>query len=167
VIAPLIAATRSKYGSDHGVDWMHRVFAAQYHVGLCDQAHVLLCHHNDDLVATEVCYRQGDSLHARYFGAREGMSRRGYLYCVSALYAPVDFAARAGLSRVFMSTSALEAKVRRGATLCPLTAVVVLVDQDLDREHVDAHNRRTAVDYLRRFERYASSLSPDWLQFCD
>jgi hypothetical protein len=165
-IAPLIAATRRKHGSDQGVDWMHRVFAAQRRAGLCDQAHVLLCHRNDDLVATAVCYRQGDSLHGRYFGADEAMSRQGYAYFVTTFYAPVDYAARAGLARVFLSTSALEAKVRRGATLCPLAAVVVLVDQDLNRVHVDAQNRRTALDYVLRFQRSATSLSPDWREFC-
>jgi hypothetical protein len=94
------------------------------------------------------------------------MSRQGYAYFVATFYAPVDSAARAGLARVFLSTSSLEAKVRRGATRCPLAAVVVLVDQDLDRVHVDAHNRRTALDYVLRFQRSATSLSPDWREFC-
>ncbi|MEV5839816.1 peptidogalycan biosysnthesis protein [Nocardia sp. NPDC052112] len=166
VIAPLIAATRRRYGSGQGVAWMLGVFAAQRRVGLLDHAKVLLCHRNGRLATVAVCYRHGDSLHGRYFGADEAVSRDGYPYFVTTCYAPIDYAAHNGLSRLFLSTSALEAKIRRGATVEPLAAVVLLDDGELDVEHVRAHNRDLAHGYRDRFSKYLSSLSRDWLDFC-
>ncbi|MEU4340846.1 peptidogalycan biosysnthesis protein [Nocardia sp. NPDC023852] len=164
-IAPLIAATRRRYGNGQGVVWMLRVFAAQRRVGLLDHAKVLLCHRNGRLATVAVCYRHGDSLHGRYFGADDAVSRDGYPYFVTTCYAPIDYAAHNGLPRLFLSTSSLEAKIRRGATVEPLAAVVLLDNDELHVERVRVHNRDLARGYRDRFPKYLSSLSRDWLDF--
>jgi hypothetical protein len=75
----------------------------------------------------------------------------------------VDYAASRGLRRANLSITSLEAKIRRGASLEPLAAVVlnndgVPPDRDADR----AHNQRVALAYRERYATYAPSLSPAW-----
>ncbi|MEV5650497.1 peptidogalycan biosysnthesis protein [Nocardia sp. NPDC052254] len=164
-IVPLITATRRRYGSRQGDEWLHRVFAAQRRVGLLEDAKVLLCRRNNALATVAVCYRHGDSLHGRYFGADETRSRDGYPYFVTTCYAPIDYAAQQRLPRLFLSTSSLEAKIRRGATIEPLAAVVVLADGELDIARAATHNSELARAYLDRFTGYSASLSSDWLDF--
>ncbi|MEU7630629.1 peptidogalycan biosysnthesis protein [Nocardia sp. NPDC049220] len=164
-IAPLIADNRRRYGNGDGVSWMHRVFAAQRRVGLFGNAKVLLCSRDGALATVAVCYRHGDSLHGRYFGSHGSVSRDGYPYFVTTCYAPIDYAAQHGFRRLFLSTSALEAKIRRGAVVEPLAAVVLLDDDELDGERVRTHNRDLARGYRDRFPGYLSSLSHDWLEF--
>ncbi|MGW6331303.1 peptidogalycan biosysnthesis protein [Nocardia rhamnosiphila] len=166
-VAPLIANTRAAHGSAGGVAWMRRVFDAQRRVGLDAAAATLLCRREGTLVAAAVCYRHGSSLHGRYFGAAESAGRAGAAYFVTTCHAPVAYARAQGLRRVHLSTSSLEAKVRRGATVDPLAAVVLL---DRDRPHphtVDAHNRKFAAGYRDRFSDYAALLGDRWLDFLD
>ncbi|WP_169811871.1 peptidogalycan biosysnthesis protein [Nocardia grenadensis] len=166
-VAPLIANTRAKHGSTGGVAWMRRIFDAQRRAGLDAAAATLLCRREDALVAAAVCYRHGNSLHGRYFGADESAGRAGAAYFVTTCHAPVVYARAHGLHRVHLSTSALEAKVRRGATVEPLAAVVLL---DRDRLHphtVEAHNRKFAAGHRDRFSDYAALLDPRWLDFID
>ncbi|WP_039803916.1 peptidogalycan biosysnthesis protein [Nocardia araoensis] len=166
-VAPLIANTRAKHGSTGGVAWMCRVFDAQRRVGLDAAAATVLCRREGTLVAAAVCYRHGNSLHGRYFGADESAGRAGAAYFVTTCHAPVAYARAHGLHRVHLSTSALEAKVRRGATVEPLAAVVLL---DRDRLHphtVEAHNRKFAAGYRDRFSDYAALLDSRWLGFID
>ncbi|WP_330250283.1 peptidogalycan biosysnthesis protein [Nocardia sp. NBC_00565] len=164
-IAPLIAATRHRFGNGQGVDWMRRVFAAQRRVGLLDHTKVLLCHRAGRPATVAVCYRHGDSLHGRYFGADEALGKDGYAYFVTTCYAPIDYAAHIGAPRLLLATSSLEAKIRRGATVEPLAAVVLLDDAELDIDSVRAHNTDLARGYWDRFTKYESSLSRDWLDF--
>ncbi|MFQ6392669.1 peptidogalycan biosysnthesis protein [Nocardia sp. KC 131] len=164
-IAPLIANTRRKYGTTDDAEWMRRVFAAQRRVGLLDVAQAVLCRRNGRLIAAAVCYRHADSLHGRYFGAAEDAIRDGYPYFVTTCYAPIDYAARNGLRQVFLSTSSLEAKLRRGATAEPLAAVVIPVHGAPKTADVRSHNQRVALDYRSRFAAYSSSMSPRWLDF--
>ncbi|WP_433623649.1 peptidogalycan biosysnthesis protein [Nocardia sp. CA-120079] len=162
-IAPLIANTRRKYGAGDGVSWMHTVFAAQREVGLLDTAKAVLCRRHGEVVAAAVCYRHGTSLHGRYFGAAEQADRDG-AYFVTTCVAPVDYAARNGLERVHLSTSSLQAKISRGASLQPLAAVVLLARGALDPAQVRAHNRRTVLGY---HDRYAAVLGPEWADLID
>ncbi|MEV2219225.1 peptidogalycan biosysnthesis protein [Nocardia vinacea] len=162
-IAPLIANTRRKYGAGGGVSWMHTIFAAQREVGLLHTAKAVLCRRRGELVAAAVCYRHGTSLHGRYFGTAEHAGRDG-AYFVTTCVAPVDYAARNGLDQVHLSTSSLQAKVSRGASLQPLAAVVLLARGALDPAQVRAHNRRTALGY---HDRYASVLGLDWADLLD
>ncbi|WP_280275287.1 GNAT family N-acetyltransferase [Nocardia wallacei] len=160
-IAPLIAKSRRKHGSAEGVSWMTAIFAAQREAGLLDDAAVAMCRRHGELAAAAVCYRHGDSLHGRYYGATEAPDPHSSPYFVTTCVAPVDYAARNGLRRVLLSTSSLQAKVLRGATLHPLAAVVLLSRGTV--AGADAHNRRTVRDYRARFARFSSSLGPEWL----
>ncbi|MBF5000395.1 N-acetyltransferase [Nocardia sp. BSTN01] len=164
-VAPLIANTRGKYGSSGGAAWINRIFEAQRKFGLDEFATVLLCRRNGALVSVAVCYRHADSLHGRYYGADESAGRIGSSYFVTTCHAPVGYAAQHGLRRVYLSTSSLEAKVRRGAMVEPLAAVVLLARGRLYSGSVCAHNRKLASEYLDRFSDYSYLLSPAWLDF--
>lgn len=162
--AVLIANNRRKYGSDQGPEWLHRVFDAQRRTGLLDHAVALLCRRSERVSAVAICYRRGGGLHGRYFGADcTEDNRLGKVYFVLICHAPVEYAIRAGLHRVHLSTSSLEAKVRRGATLEPLAAVMVLCGGSPMRSAVQRYNRRFADEYRRRFAAYPSALGPAWL----
>ncbi|GGL11399.1 peptidogalycan biosysnthesis protein [Nocardia jinanensis] len=165
-VAPLIANVRSKYGGGGGVDWMNRVFEAQRKVGLDESAAVLLCRRDGVLVTTAVCYHHGDALHGRYFGADESAGRAGSPYFFTTCHGPVAYAAQSGLRRVHLSTSSLEAKVRRGATLEPLAAVALLRDEP-DAAGIDSHNRKFATEYHNRFAGHQSALGPAWSGYLD
>lgn len=149
--ADLITRNRRKYGSEQGSDWMHRVFAAQRRVGLFDQAVVLVCRRATQVVALVVCYRHGDVLHVRYYGSERTTDSRCSPYFVLAGHAPLEYAAATGLRTVHLSTSSLEAKARRGATLQPLAAVVLSEHESIERSHVRAHNQHFAARYRARF----------------
>jgi hypothetical protein len=164
--AVLIANNRRRYGSDQGSEWLHRVFEAQRRTGLLDHAVALLCRRSEHLSATVICYRHGGGLHVRYFGD-DGTedNRLGRVYFVVGCHSPMEYAFRVGLRRVHLSTSSLEAKVRRGATLEPLAAVLLLCNGDPPaRSAVQRHNRRVADEYRRRFADHPSALSPAWLE---
>lgn len=164
-VAPLIAGTRSKYGNDQGTAWIRRVFTAQREVGLLNSAKALLCRRAGRLAFAAVCYRHADTLHGRYFGADAAASRNGYPYFVTTCYAPVDYATQEGLRRVFLSVSSLEAKVRRGARLDPLAAVVLDLAGGVDEQTAHSHNIRFAQDHLDRFAGRPNALGPGWLGF--
>ncbi|MFI7663817.1 GNAT family N-acetyltransferase [Nocardia sp. NPDC049526] len=161
--AMLIAQTRHKHGSRDGVDWMRDVFAAQRRAGLLDRAVAISCRRAGKLAAVAICYPHGDRLHGRYFGADYAQSRRANAYFVATFHAPLHHAVSAGFRQVDLSISSLEAKVRRGATLEPLAAVVLTDDKRLpSRDAVAAHNLRVAASYRERFSTYPWSLSPTW-----
>lgn len=167
--AVLIANNRRKYGSIQGPEWLHRVFDAQRRTGLLDDAVALLCRRSERLSAAVICYRRDSGLHVRYFGD-DGTedNRRGRVYFVLGCHAPMEYAVRAGLRRVHLSTSSLEAKVRRGATLEPLAAVVLLCGGDSPaRAAVQRHNRRVVDEYRQRFVDHPSALGPAWLNAQD
>lgn len=166
-IAPLIAHVRSRHGGSGGVDWIHRVFEAQRKVGLDESAAVLLCHRDGILVTTAVCYRHADALHGRYFGAAASADRTGSPYFFTTCHAPVAYAAHTGLRRVHLSTSSLEAKIRRGAILEPLAAVVLWGGDGPDPADIAAHNREFAATYRARFAGHSSALGPAWSGYPD
>lgn len=165
-VAPLVANVRSKHGGGGGVDWMNQVFETQRKFGLDESAAVLMCRRDGVLVATAVCYRHADALHGRYFGAVESAGRVGSPYFYTTCHAPVVYAARAGLRRVHLSTSSLEAKARRGATLEPLAAVLLMRDEP-DVASIDFHNRKFANEYRNRFAGHLSALGRAWSGYFD
>ncbi|MCI2422508.1 peptidogalycan biosysnthesis protein [Saccharopolyspora sp. K220] len=166
-VAPLIAATRRKHGNSNsnGTAWMRRVFAAQRDTGLLDDAKAVLCLRHGQLAFATICYRHAATLYARYFGADDTAPRTGSPYFVMNFHALVDYAANEGLRRVHLSVSSLEAKVRRGARLDPLAAVVVPAHDDIDEHLALAHNHRFAQEILHRFTDYRAAMSDDWLSF--
>lgn len=157
--AELITHTRQKHGSRDGSEWMRRVLAAQSRVGLTDRAVALVCRRSTRMTAVAVCYRHGQTLHGRYYGARNSLDARSPVYFIMTSHVPVSYAAAAGLTTVNLATSSLEAKTRRGAQLDPLAAVVVPVSHTIDDTQVFTHNQRFVANYRSRF---ASALSPSW-----
>jgi predicted N-acyltransferase len=162
-VSVLVSNTRSKYGSSQGSNWIGQIIKAQLQTGLARDARVCLCHHNNAIVAAGLCYQKADSLHARYFGRDYAHAQEGSTYFVTAYYAPIDYMAKHRLKRFCLSTSALEAKARRGATIDPLAAVVLFAEEvPLHPLEVQKHNQSFINEHRERFTAYPSSLSPTW-----
>lgn len=158
--ADLITNTRRKYGAREDSGWMRRVFAAQHQVGLTDHAVALVCRRSTRMVAVAVCYQHGRTLFGRYYGASESPGSGAPVYFVMTSQAPLAYAASVGLDTVNLSTSSLEAKVRRGARLSPLAAVVLpTVDHAIDRSQARLHNKGFAASYRTQFP---DALTSEW-----
>jgi predicted N-acyltransferase len=148
-IAPLLAATRDKYGSAGGTSLMLRTLTAQLASGVAEQAAVALARaHDDDTVrAAAVFYRHGTTLYGRYWGTDE--KAPPYAYFNLTLYEAVDHAARQGLRRLHLSVPATAAKRSRGAQTAPLALVYLPAAPDarIDTRILHQHNRRTAQEW--------------------
>jgi uncharacterized protein len=146
-IAPLLAATRDKYGAPGGTRLMSHVLAAQRAAGLADHAMVALGrrHGEDTVRAAAVFYRHpgGSTLYGRYWGADS--EAPPYAYFELTLYAALDHAAQNGMRRLHLSVPATPAKLTRGARVTPLALVCLPTGPGtaLDRDLVDRHNART------------------------
>lgn len=161
--ARLIAQNRSRYGSHQGADLMRRSFAAQRRSGVLNQAVAGVCRRRGRMVAVLVCYRYRGHLYARYAGFDYAAADPALEYLVLVYCLALDFAAANGFTHYHLSTSALEIKARRGATLTPLAALVVPTAGDwLDRASVQAHNERFVACHQERFGHRPHVLGPAW-----
>ncbi len=159
--ARLIADTRAKHHSVQGEEWMRRIFDSQRRSGVLDAA-VAIAAVRADGRSSAVCvsYRFGRALHVRYFGSDYSFLDNDFRYFVLCYYLPVDYAAGRGLTQCRLATSALDAKARRGASIEPLAALVLLTDRTpIDAEAVDRHNRRFAA-YVH--QQFPSRVSGEW-----
>lgn len=164
-IAPLIARNRRKYGSTQGPEWLHRVFEAQWRAGLTNDTAVCLGRRDGKVVATSVHYRHGPSLHFRYSGASDAEARRHYAYYATSFYGPIDYAAQHGIRHLGVSISSLEAKIRRGAVLDPLAAVVLPVSESFPTHthtQQNEHNHRFAAATHNRFAEHPHAFGAVW-----
>jgi len=159
-VAELIACNRARYGSTQGAAWMQRMLEAQRRAGVLPIA--VVARRDQRIVALCLLYRFGRALHARYYGCDYRLDDRDFRYFVLTCYEPIDYAARAGLGELRLSTSALHAKARRGARIEPLAAAVLLSDRSLDPIAVRRHNRRFAERHRREL---GAHLSPAWRAF--
>lgn len=148
-IAPLLAATRAKYGAGGGSALIHRTLRAQLDTGVADQAVVALARTRHDHVvrAAAVFYRHGSTLHGRYWGTDPAAPPGAYF--ALTIYQAIDWAARHGVSRLHLSVSATAAKTRRGAQVTPLALVHLPADADgrIDPASLRRHNLRTAQQW--------------------
>ncbi|MET9083185.1 peptidogalycan biosysnthesis protein [Streptomyces sp. NPDC004237] len=162
-IAPLLAATRDKYGAPGGADLMHRTLAAQHAAGVADRAVVALARrHGEDAVrAAAVFYHDGATLYGRYWGS-DGTAPP-YAYFEMTMYAAAQYASRHDVARLHLSVPATPAKLSRGARATPLALVYLPADPDasLDPEAVQRHNDRTA----RPWSSAPGSTSRSWAQW--
>ncbi|AZE54062.1 hypothetical protein C4K03_1893 [Pseudomonas synxantha] len=158
-IATLITNNRSRYGSTQDRQWMIRNFQGQRKSGVIHSAIAVLAERENKISAVTVFYKFGSSLHARYFGSDYTLADNDFRYFVLTYYLSLEYAAFHGLKKCCLSTSALEAKAKRGSVIEPLAVVVIPCDPPLRREAVENHNRLFYEDYERRFR---SSLSADW-----
>ncbi|QFZ19707.1 GNAT family N-acetyltransferase [Saccharothrix syringae] len=124
----LITQNRSRHGGTADEGWMRRVFAGQRAAGLLADAHACVATRDGRPRAILVCYGRGDRLHARYFGFDYARSRPAGEYFLLWHQVPLRHAAEAGFRRCHLGVSAWRGKVRRGAVLSPLAAVVLPLD---------------------------------------
>ncbi|MCX4683397.1 hypothetical protein OG401_03595 [Kitasatospora purpeofusca] len=124
-IADLIAQNRTRHGSSGGPQAVLDALNAQRATGLLDDAVAFLGLRGPDLVAATVCYEHGDQLYARYFGYDYTTTVPTNEYFQLGYNAPLDYAAECGFRRYRTAISAWDVKVRRGARLTPLAAVVL------------------------------------------
>ncbi|MFM9452534.1 peptidogalycan biosysnthesis protein [Streptomyces europaeiscabiei] len=148
-IAPLLAATRAKYGDAGGSTLIHRTLRAQLDTGVADQAVVALARTRHDHVvrAAAVFYRHDSTLHGRYWGTDPTAPAGAYF--ALTIYQAIDWAARHGMRRLHLSVSATAAKTRRGAQVTPLALVHLPADADgrIDPASLRRHNLRTAQQW--------------------
>ncbi|MFF7454711.1 peptidogalycan biosysnthesis protein [Kitasatospora sp. NPDC008115] len=161
--AYLVTQNRARYGGTADVGWMERSFAAQRASGVLDQAIGCFGLRDGRPVAVTVCYRHHDRLYARYYGFDYRRSRPACEYFALTYCAPVDFAAAHGLRRYRLAVSAPELKVRRGAVLDPLGAVLLPLDAPVaGREVIDALNARTVRRWRDRCRTRQHALGAAW-----
>ncbi|TQN30552.1 ubiquinone/menaquinone biosynthesis C-methylase UbiE [Haloactinospora alba] len=162
-IAPLIANTRTKHGRAEHEERVLHTFEAQRRSGVLGSAVACVSRHGGEITAVTVCYQFADRLHARYFGADYSRRDTRFDYFVTGYYEPIDHAARSGARFYHLSIEALETKVRRGATLFPLAAVVgTFGPSPLTPETVSAHNSRFVRSYREHFSRRPYALDDRW-----
>jgi predicted N-acyltransferase len=163
VVAELVARTQQKYGNPTDANAMRQVFVGQENCGLLDRAVVSVCRRGTKVVGAVVHYRSATELYARYLGFDYAALTGGFEYFVLAYYVPLDWAAQQGIRRYRLATAALGAKVRRGAKLSPLVAVVQpAAGPALNRAPAAAHNRRVVAQWRHEFDAYRDALTPDW-----
>ncbi|THJ46002.1 hypothetical protein E9536_40360 [Burkholderia sp. LS-044] len=160
IAARLVAQNRARYGSRQGEAWMARMFNGQRTAGALQSAVAAISRRGDEVTALTVFYRFGETFHARYFGCNYEIADKDFRYFVLTYYAPINYAANNGLKFLRLSTSALKAKIRRGAKIEPLAAVIKLTNPaKLNFFAIDKHNK-SFIDEFRR--EYAGHLSREW-----
>jgi len=162
-IATLITMNRTKYGSHENVGWMRAVLRAQRESGVLKCAVAGICRRDSRLVGVLLGYGRGRHFYARYAGFDDTVPDPAFEYFVLIYYAAIDYAATRGFRVYHLSTSALEAKVRRGARLNPLAAVVVRVrGEPPEEKFADAHNARFLEAYRRDYGSRPCALNDEW-----
>lgn len=162
-IAALITMNRAKYGSDEDAGWMRTVLRAQQKSGVLKSAIAGICRRGSRPIGVLLGYTRGRHFYARYAGFDDTAPDPAFEYFVLIYYAAVDYAAACGFRVYHLSTSALEAKVRRGARLSPLAAVMVRARGEPIAERLaDAHNARFLGTYLRDFGSRPRALNDEW-----
>ncbi|MFJ2218207.1 GNAT family N-acetyltransferase [Streptomyces sp. NPDC101062] len=156
-IAPLLAATLTKYGAATGSARMRRTLQAQLHTGVAGQALVARARTRgeDTVHAAAVFYRHGTTLYGRYWGT-DGSAPPG-AYFVLTIHQAIEWVASHGMHRLHLSVPATEAKTRRGAQVAPLALVYLAADA---QERIDPYARRR--HNLRTAQTWARSPSPEW-----
>lgn len=162
--APLIAQTRARYGNRDGPEPLLAAFDAQRVSGLADSGIAALCYEKDRLVGVGISYGYGNQLYERYVGFDYERLTPSFQYFNIGYYEPIQWAAAHEFRLLRLTVSAADAKVKRGARLHPLAAVVVLNGAQLDACAVEAHNRATESAWRKRFPRHRSALEPQWHQ---
>ncbi|MFD6329213.1 GNAT family N-acetyltransferase [Streptomyces niveus] len=149
-IAPLLAATRNKYGAAGGTSLMRRTLTAQISSGVAGVVALARTRDDDTLRAAAVFYRHGTTLYGRYWGT--GGDAPPYSYFELTFYAGVDWAARHGIRHLHLSVPATAAKRSRGARTTPLALVYLPAAPDtrIDARALHQHNRSTAQEWSRQ-----------------
>ncbi|WP_411140441.1 peptidogalycan biosysnthesis protein [Streptomyces sp. x-80] len=161
--AHLVTQNRARYGGTTDVGRMERSFAAQLASGALRRAVACFGVRNGRPVAVTICYTHYDRLYARYYGFDYQRARPACEYFVLTYCAPLDYAATCGFRRYRMAVSAPDIKVRRGAALAPLAAVLLPLDTAVcTPEHAAAVNARTARRWRGRYPTRPWATGSEW-----
>ncbi|MFE7633970.1 GNAT family N-acetyltransferase [Kitasatospora sp. NPDC057518] len=161
--AALVTQTRARHGGTSDPAWMLRSFAAQATTGVLDRAVGCFAVRDGRPVAVNVCYTHHDRLYGRYFGFDYRAAQPRSEYFVLCYQAPVDYAAAGGFHRYRLAVSAWQIKIRQGAVLSPLAAVVLpLHGRFCDRRTAARHNAHTARLWTGRCAARPWALAPEW-----
>jgi predicted N-acyltransferase len=124
-LAPLLSNVRRR----HGV-WGESVAACEQYLGACaapglaERSVVFLCEEGGRTIAFALAYRFGDTLTLRCVGLDYDRSGGRAEYFNVLFYAPIAHAAATGLASLDFGTEALDAKLLRGCTACPIWTVL-------------------------------------------
>ncbi|MFJ8434065.1 hypothetical protein ACIQ9P_22455 [Kitasatospora sp. NPDC094019] len=162
-IAYLIAQNRSRHGGSGGQRVVLDALNAQRATGLLDDAVAFLGLRGTDLVAATVCYEHRDRLYARYFGYDYASTAPTNEYFLLTYHAPLDYAAECGFRRYRTAISAWDVKVRRGARLTPLAAVVLPLRGAVCTPARQREHNITAAGHWRELARTRPlAMGPEW-----
>lgn len=160
LVADLITQNRRRHGSTQDREWMKRILEGQRKAGTSHLGVAAISKRKEDITALALFFRFGKALHLRYFGADYRLDLNDYRYFVLCYYEPLDYAAANGLTKLRLSTSALRAKVNRGAKLEPQAIVAKCANErQICRTETAQHNRQMLMEYRTKFSRH---LSDDW-----
>ncbi|SDT83164.1 hypothetical protein SAMN05216371_7977 [Streptomyces sp. TLI_053] len=162
-IAYLIAQNRARHGGSGGPQVVLDALNAQRATGLLDDAVAFLGLRGTELVAATVCYEHGDRLYARYFGYDYARTAPTNEYFLLTYHAPLDYAAECGFRRYRTAISAWDVKVRRGARLTPLAAVVLPVHGAVCTPARQREHNIAAAGRWRELARtHPLAMGPEW-----
>lgn len=162
-IAPLLAATRDKYGAAGGVLSTRRTLAAQISSGVAQQAAVALAEsETGSISAAAVFYAHRDWLFGRYWGASPTAPR--YAYYMMTCYNALDWAARHGFRHLHLSVPASPAKLARGAEATPLALVYIPADPttSISAQDLHQHNAHVARQWTDHSSSSTTHPDPAW-----
>ncbi|MET4803915.1 peptidogalycan biosysnthesis protein [Bradyrhizobium sp. LB11.1] len=160
VAADFVTQNRSRYGNAEDRDWMEKILAGQRKAGVSHFGVAAVSKRNNEPTGMAVFYGFGAALHLRYFGADYNLDLNDYRYFVLCYYEPVEYAAARGFKTLRLSTSALRAKVNRGAKIEPQAIVVKCVSElHICRSEIKRHNRCMLRQYQDQFPGH---LGRDW-----
>lgn len=107
---------------------------------LADSSLVVTCEDEQGIAGLCVLYRWRDALFARMSGFDYDRLRDGHEYFTVAMYTPIEYAARKGLTHVYLGPGSWEAKAHRGAILRPLWNAFVPADAAPGESGIDLVN---------------------------
>lgn len=141
-IAPLIGQTMDRYDASLHLSDIRGYLNEQARC-LDGQSVVFRCiDEADQLIGGSVCFAWRDTFYGRVAGFDYTRTRNAFEYFNACYYGPIRHMERNGLTTLHLGLSALEAKVRRGATLHPVWAAVL----DLPLTEGAGISRDTAAD---------------------
>lgn len=167
-LAPLAAATQSKYGDTAPSSFWATLLSGHVE-GMGPAARVSVCRGRDGgIVGFCLYYVRADTLFLRWAGFDYDRLQDAAEYFNVVYYSQIDRAPQLGVRRIHAGVKAPQAKALRGARLRPLWLVDLADGSALVREHVAVvrHNRR-AFDLLTAEVHPASAFADhaEWLAF--
>ncbi|MFG3038964.1 GNAT family N-acetyltransferase [Streptomyces sp. NPDC048330] len=123
--APLVGQTMDRYNASLDPAEIHAFLSIQARC-LDELSTVFRCVDEEGtLVGANLCFAWRDTFYARVAGFDYTRTRKAFEYFNAVYYEPLRHMERTGMTSLHLGLSALEAKVRRGASLYPVWAAVV------------------------------------------